>query len=203
MRAIVLVDIQNDFVHGGALPVPDGVAVIPVANALMDSFELVVATQDWHPVEHVSFASNHIGMGVGDVIDVAGLPQVLWPDHCVRDTIGADFHPNLDTSRIEAVFRKGVDPQIDSYSGFFDNARMRSTGLGDFLEDRGVSEVWLMGLATDYCVKSSALDAIDLGLATVVVEDGVRGVDLAPGDATRALDELREAGARIVQSSEA
>lgn len=203
MRALVLVDIQNDFIPGGSLAVPDGDAIVPVANVLATRFDLVVATQDWHPAEHVSFASNHRGKSPGDVIDVAGLPQTLWPEHCVQGTLGAEFHSDLDTGPVERVFRKGEDPQIDSYSGFFDNARMRATGLGDFLAERETEEVWLAGLATDYCVRFSALDSVDLGFLTVVVEDGVRGVDLQPGDSERALDELREAGVRVVGSEEA
>jgi nicotinamidase/pyrazinamidase len=197
MQALIVVDVQNDFCPGGALAVPDGDAVVPVANGLMDRFELVVASQDWHPEGHVSFASNHAGKMPGDVIDVGGMPQTLWPDHCVQGTPGAAFPPGLDTGSVDRVFQKGVDPQIDSYSAFFDNARMRATGLAAFLREAGVDEVWLCGLATDYCVKFSALDALDSGFEVVVVEDGVRAVDLVPGDGQRALDELRQAGARI------
>lgn len=200
MRALVLVDIQNDFLPGGALAVGDGDQVVPVANALSPRFDLVVATQDWHPADHRSFASNHEGRDVGEVIDLNGLPQVLWPDHCVQDTWGAEFAPELDTSRIARVFRKGVDPEIDSYSGFFDNGHRRSTGLGDWLREQGVDEVWVLGLATDYCVKFTALDARHLGFRTVVVEDGCRGVNLAPDDSEKALAALREDGVEVVRS---
>jgi nicotinamidase/pyrazinamidase len=185
------------------MAVDAGDEVVEAANSLMDAFDLVVATQDWHPPEHVSFASNHHGKRPGDVIDVAGMPQALWPDHCVQDTVGAQFHPRLQTDVVDAVFHKGVDPQLDSYSGFFDNARLRATGLGGFLSDRGADEVWLVGLATDYCIKATALDAVELGFTAVVVEDGVRAVDLAPGDGAKALDSLREAGVRVADSSEA
>lgn len=200
MRALVLVDIQNDFLPGGALAVGDGDKVVPVANALSPRFDLVVATQDWHPADHRSFASNHDGRDVGEVIDLNGLPQVLWPNHCVQNTWGAEFAPELDTSRIARVFRKGVDPEIDSYSGFFDNGHRRSTGLGDWLREQGVEEVWVLGLATDYCVKFTALDARHLGFRTVVVEDGCRGVNLAPDDSEKALAALREDGVEVVRS---
>ena len=203
MRALVLVDIQYDFLPGGSLAVPEGDAVISVANGLMDHFDLVLATQDWHPADHVSFASNHPGKKPGDMIDVAGIPQTLWPDHCVQGSHGAELHADVRTDRIDSIFRKGVDSQIDSYSAFFDNAHLRSTGLGDYLRSRGVDEVWLAGLATDYCVRFSGLDAVGLGLAAVVVEDAVRGVDLTQGDSVRALDELRQAGVRVVSSAEA
>lgn len=200
MRALVLVDIQNDFLPGGALAVRDGDQVVAVANALSPRFDLVVATQDWHPADHRSFASNHEGRDIGEVIDLNGLPQVLWPDHCVQDTWGAEFAPGLDTSRIARVFRKGVDPEIDSYSGFFDNGHRRSTGMGEWLRAQGVDEVLVLGLATDYCVKFTALDARHLGFRTVVVEDGCRGVNLAPDDSDKALAALREDGVEVVRS---
>jgi nicotinamidase/pyrazinamidase len=194
MRALLLIDIQNDFLPGGALAVPRGDEVVPVANQLMPEFHLVVATQDWHPPNHRSFASQHPGRQVGDVIELAGLPQVLWPDHCVQGTAGADFAPRLRQQEIQHVVRKGIDPAIDSYSGFFDNARRRSTGLEEYLRSRGVDEVYLVGLATDYCVRATALDARSLGFRTVVHLSGVRGVERAAGDCQRALDEMRAAG---------
>lgn len=200
MRALILIDIQNDFLPGGALAVPDGDRVIPVAHALMPAFSLVVATQDWHPLDHGSFAANHPGREPGEVITLAGAPQVLWPVHCVQHTRGAALAEGLAQASIERVFHKGVDPSVDSYSGFFDNDRRRSTGLGDYLKDRGVDSVVVLGLATDYCVKYTALDARALGLRTVVVEDGCRGVELQPGDVARALAELRDAGATVVPS---
>ncbi|MHC4199536.1 MAG: bifunctional nicotinamidase/pyrazinamidase, partial [Planctomycetota bacterium] len=132
MRALILVDLQNDFCPGGGLAVPEGDRVIPVANGLVPAFDLVVATQDWHPADHGSFASNHEGKKPGDVIDLGGLEQILWPDHCVQGTPGAEFHPDLERGRIAEVFRKGTDPAVDSYSAFFDNARRRSTGLADY-----------------------------------------------------------------------
>ena len=200
MKALILVDIQNDFVPGGALAVSEGDAVVPVANALARSgdFDLVVATQDWHPAGHESFAAAHEGHEPGQVIDLHGLDQVLWPVHCVQGTPGAEFVDALDTEAIDAVFQKGTDPTIDSYSGFYDNGRRKATGLGEWLSERGVTAVTVVGLATDYCVKFTALDAISEGFATTVVTAACRGVNLSPGDSERALEELREAGAVLV-----
>lgn len=200
MKALVVVDVQNDFMPSGTLPVSGGDAVVPVANRLMPHFEFVVATQDWHPARHASFASNHDGVAVGDVITMDGLEQVLWPDHCVQSSPGASFHSDLDVAGIDLVVRKGTDPAIDSYSGFFDNLRLRDTGLDAALRDRGVDHVVLVGLATDYCVLYTALDAIDQGYAVTVVLDGVRSVDLAPGDGERALELMRVSGCLTVDS---
>ncbi len=155
MRALILVDIQNDFMPFGALPVPDGDAVVPVANALAPLFPLVVATQDWHPPGHGSFASAHPSAKPGDVTTLGGVEQVLWPDHCVQNMPGASFHSGLDVAYITHVVRKGVDPAIDSYSAFFDNDRRSSTGLSDLLERHGVHELVVLGLATDYCVRAT------------------------------------------------
>ena len=194
MQALLLVDIQNDFLPGGTLAVARGAEVVPVVNRLMPDYRLVVATQDWHPADHRSFASQHPGKQVGDIIQLDGVEQILWPDHCVQGTNGADFAQGLQRQRIQRVFPKGTDPHIDSYSGFFDNARRRSTGLEDFLRGSGVDEVHIAGLATDYCVKFTALDAVDLGFRTVLVSEGVRGVELAAGDCQRALDQMQAAG---------
>jgi nicotinamidase/pyrazinamidase len=194
MKALILVDIQKDFLPGGALAVPDGDKVVPVANRLMPQYELVVATQDWHPPDHQSFASQHPGMSIGETTKVEGLDQVLWPDHCVQSTRGARFADALDTDGIDHVIRKGTDRMIDSYSGFFDNDHRKSTGLDEFLKQRGVTEVDVMGLATDFCVKFTALDASDLGFKTRVIIDGIRGVELAPGDCERAIAQMQERG---------
>ncbi len=202
MRALLVVDVQNDFLPGGALEVPRGDEVVGVVNGLMRRFELVIATQDWHPPDHTSFAVNHPGRRPGQEIELDGLPQMLWPAHCVARSPGADFAPGLETERFAAVFRKGTDAGIDSYSGFFDNRHLRATGLGDDLARRGVDEVWVAGLATDYCVRFTALDARGLGLRTVVVEDACRGVELQPGDVAAAIAEMREAGCRLAQSDE-
>lgn len=198
--ALILVDIQYDFIPGGALAVAEGHTVVPTANRVQPGFGLVVATQDWHPPDHGSFASNHPGKQPGEMTELGGLPQVLWPDHCVQGTRGAEFHEALDLSRVARIFRKGTDPEIDSYSGFFDNGHRKSTGLGDYLREQGISEVYVMGLATDYCVRWTALDAISLGFRTHLIEDGSRGVELNPGDVVAAVEEVRNAGGIIVTS---
>lgn len=202
MRALIVVDLQNDFMPGGALPVQHGDEVVAVANQLMSRFDCVVASQDWHPPNHGSFASHHEGRQPGDIIELAGLRQVLWPVHCVQETWGAAFHNDLNTQAIDKVFPKGEDPRIDSYSTFFDNAHRRSTGLADYLRGQGVNEVCLLGLATDYCVKFSVLDAAGEGFRVAVIEDGCRGIDLKPGDVDRAFQEMREAGALVVASDD-
>jgi nicotinamidase/pyrazinamidase len=160
----------------------------------------VVATQDWHPPDHGSFAANHPGTKPGDRIMLDGIEQILWPVHCVQDTHGAEFASSFDTKRIASVFQKGIDPRIDSYSAFFDNAHRRATGLGDYLKDRSVKDVYLLGLALDYCVKYSALDACQLGFETHVIVDACRGIALERDDLDRALDEVKKAGATLVQS---
>ncbi|MCB9287120.1 MAG: bifunctional nicotinamidase/pyrazinamidase [Lewinellaceae bacterium] len=202
MRALVVVDIQNDFCPGGALEVPEGDQVVPVANEMMKKFNLVVATQDWHPANHGSFAANHPWRRPGDVIQLNGQEQILWPMHCVQGSFGAEFVPGLDTSRFRKVFVKGTDPEIDSYSGFFDNGHKKATGLGGYLQEQGVKEVYIQGLALDYCVKYSVLDALQLGFKTHVVIDGCRGVNLEEGDSDKAVAEMREKGAIIVKSAE-
>jgi nicotinamidase/pyrazinamidase len=202
MNALILVDLQNDFLPGGALAVSDADRVIPVVNRLMDKFGLVLATQDWHPLNHGSFAANHPNKRVGEVIDLHGLPQVLWPVHCVAGTAGAEFSPMLDVSRITRVFRKGTDPTIDSYSGFFDNGHRRSTGLGEFLKEQAVSDVFVCGLATDYCVKFTALDAIGSGFRTHLIIDACRGVNLKSGDVDDAIKTMQAAGVIVTQSSD-
>lgn len=199
MKALILVDLQNDFVAPGALPVPGGEEVVPLANQLAKTFPLVVATQDWHPANHQSFASQHPGMKVGETFELNGLPQVAWPDHCIQNTTGADFLPRLNTESIDRVFKKGLDPLIDSYSGFFDNGHRHATGLGEYLKVQQVTEVVVMGLATDYCVRFTALDAVSLGFKTSLILDGCRGVDLKSGDIQRAIDEMQAAGVTLVK----
>ena len=202
MNALLVVDIQNDFLPGGALAVPDGDRVVPIINRLMDHFDLVLATQDWHPPGHGSFAASHPNRQPGDVIDLNGIPQVLWPVHCVQHSAGAAFSAELRTDRFAKIFQKGIDPNIDSYSSFFDNAKLRSTGLGDYLRQRGVQEIFVCGLATDYCVKYSVLDSKYLGIRTHVIEDACRGVNLRPDDSKDAIAEMRAAGASIIDSGE-
>ncbi|MCH2210776.1 MAG: bifunctional nicotinamidase/pyrazinamidase [Fuerstiella sp.] len=198
--ALILVDIQNDFLPGGALEVPGGDEVLPVANLLIARFDLVVATQDWHPQHHGSFASQHPGHEVGESVELAGQQQILWPDHCIQETFGAEFAPGLNTERIRHIFPKGTDPLIDSYSGFFDNGHRRATGLAGFLEGKEIRQVVIAGLATDYCVKFTAMDAVALGFETVLVEDGCRGVNLSPDDTSQALQSMTEAGISLSDS---
>jgi nicotinamidase/pyrazinamidase len=200
MRALVLVDLQYDFCPGGALAVPHGDETIAVAQRLLPRFDTVVATQDWHPRDHASFAANHPGKEPGQVIELAGRPQVLWPVHCVQETRGAELHAGLDRRRIAEVIRKGTDPQIDSYSGFFDDDHKKATGLADWLRGRGVRQLYVLGLATDYCVKATVTDACQLGFDVWVVEDGCRAVELAPGDGDRAFHAMRAAGATVIPS---
>jgi len=201
-RTLILVDIQNDFLPGGALAVPDGDLVVPVANRIMDKFDLVVATQDWHPAGHGSFASQHDGKNIGDMIELNGIPQVLWPDHCVQDTPGAEFSAALNLKGIMHVVRKGMDRGIDSYSGFFDNDHKNGTGLGDYLLQQEVEDLYIMGLATDYCVKFTALDARQLGFTTTLIKEGVRGVELNQGDCENAIQEMLDAGVRIISAED-
>jgi nicotinamidase/pyrazinamidase len=200
MRALVLVDLQYDFMPGGALAVAHGDETVAVAQQLMPKFDIVVATQDWHPQNHKSFAVNNPGTAVGQVITQHNKPQVMWPAHCVQGSHGAELHAGLERSRITAVFRKGLDSEIDSYSGFFDNGHIKSTGLADWLHAKRVSRLYVLGLATDYCVKFTVLDARDLGFETWLVEDGCRAVNLQPGDGDSALAEMRRAGATILTS---
>ncbi len=197
MDALILVDLQNDFLPGGALAVPRGDEVIPIANRLVGHFGFVVATRDWHPPDHSSFASQHPGHAVGDVIEVGGVAQVLWPDHCVQGTKGAELAAALNDAAISEIVTKGTSRDIDSYSGFFDNNQRQATGLLDILQRSGVTRVHVMGLATDYCVKFTALDALKLGFETNLVLEGCRGVDLTPGDSDRAIDEMRAAGVSV------
>ncbi|MDQ3370867.1 MAG: bifunctional nicotinamidase/pyrazinamidase [Myxococcota bacterium] len=200
MRALVLVDLQYDFMPGGALAVAHGDEVVPVAQQLITKFDWVIATQDWHPRDHASFAVNNPGTEVNQLIELDGLPQVMWPAHCVQGTRGAELHEGIDKRKISAVFRKGLDPYIDSYSGFHDNGHRKATGLGDWLAEKKITRLWVMGLATDYCVKYTVLDARQLGLEVTLVRDGCRPVELAPGDGERAIAEMRAAGASCATS---
>jgi len=201
MRTLLLIDLQNDFCPGGALAVEEGNLLIPIANALMPRFDLVLATQDWHPATHGSFAANHPWRKPGQVIDLHGLSQVLWPIHCVQESFGAEFVPTLNTAGIHKVFVKGTDPEIDSYSGFFDNGHRKATGLGDYLKAQGVDELYVMGIATDYCVKFTVLDALELGFKVNLIQDACRGVNLQAGDVEQALLDMQSAGANLISAS--
>lgn len=197
MKALILVDIQNDFLPGGALAVTGGNEIFPFVNEIQTSFDLVVATQDWHPFDHGSFAANHEGKSPGEIIELSGLSQILWPVHCVQDTNGAAFSEQLDQSKIQKVFVKGTEQDIDSYSGFFDNGRRKATGLGEYLKNLGVTEVAVVGLAADYCLKFTALDAQSLGFQTTVYKAGTRAVNLSPDDFDKAMKEMAAAGITI------
>jgi nicotinamidase/pyrazinamidase len=199
LNALIIVDLQNDFLPGGALAVPDGDAIVPVVNRLQERFPLVVATQDWHPANHGSFAVNHPGKQTFEEIELNGLPQTLWPVHCVQRTSGAALAPALRQERISKVFQKGTDPGIDSYSGFFDNGHGKGTGLAEWLKTQGVTDVYVCGLATDYCVRFTALDAVQLGFKTYLIEDASRGVNLRPNDVSDALKEVQRAGVTLLR----
>lgn len=202
MRALILVDIQNDFLPDGALPVHNGDKIIPIVNRLQPAFDVVVMTQDFHPANHGSFAENHPGLRPYDVVNLNGLQQVLWPTHCVQGTSGSEFAMKLDIRNVDRIFEKGTDPGIDSYSGFFDNGRKKATGLGDYLHAKGVTDVYVCGLATDFCVKYTALDALSLGFKTFLIEDASRGVNINEGDVKKAVAEMKAAGIAVVKSKE-
>ena len=197
-HALLIIDLQNDFMPGGALEVPSGDETVAVANEWMSRTDFVVATQDWHPHGHMSFASSHAGASVGDVVPLDGVDQFLWPDHCVQGTPGASFHSGLDVARIDQVVRKGTNPRVDSYSGFYDNAKRANTGLGSELRSRGIEKLTVLGLALDYCVKFTVLDALELGFDVDLVRSGCRAVNVAPGDGDRALEEISARGGEVI-----
>jgi len=200
-KALLLVDLQNDFCPNGALPVAEGDQVMTIANQLQPHFEHIIATKDWHPVNHISFANNHQGHHLFDVININGITQILWPTHCVQQSRGSEFHPKLNITAINKIIYKGTDKNIDSYSAFFDNAHLKSTDLHDYLQSLQITDLYIMGLATDYCVKFTALDAIKLGYRVFVIQDGCRGVANHPGDVEDAWTVMREAGVELIDSS--
>jgi nicotinamidase/pyrazinamidase len=195
-QALIVIDIQNDFCPGGALAVAEGDLIIPRVNALMAEFAVVVLTQDWHPPTHSSFASNHPGKAAFESVTMPYGEQTLWPDHCIQGSDGAMFHPALDTDPADLIIRKGFRPGIDSYSAFFENDRTTPTGLEGYLRSRGVAGVTLVGLATDYCVAYSALDATRLGFAATVLLGACRGIDLG-GSLARMVTDMRAAGVAL------
>jgi nicotinamidase/pyrazinamidase len=198
MKALIVVDLQNDFAPGGSLAVPKGHEIVPLINQLQEKFELVVATQDWHPRNHLSFASNHPGKNVYDTVLLGEVEQILWPDHCIQGEKGAMFVKGYDDRRVEAIFRKGTNPEIDSYSGFFDNGRKKSTGLGDYLKGRGVRQAYVCGLAAEFCVLYTALDAIELGFETYYLEDATRA--LSQEGFKEAKEQLLRRGGKLITS---
>ncbi len=200
MKTLIVVDVQNDFLPGGALEVPGSDAIVPVINRLIPHFDLVVAAQDWHPPGHGSFASSHPGRKPFEQTDLNGLEQTLWPDHCVQGSHGSQFSSQLDSTRFEAIFRKGTDPGIDSYSAFFDNGHRKATGLADYLRGKGAEELWLCGLAGDICVYFTALDALAEGFKVHFIRDAATPLD-AKAHAER-LKTLQEKGANVVTSDQ-
>ncbi len=199
MKALIVIDLQNDFCPGGSLAVPGGDEIVPVVNGLMKKFDFVVATRDWHPLGHVSWASTH-GRKPGELISIESGEQMLWPDHCRQGSSGADFHPGLDTGPIRAIFHKGMNPALDSYSAFFENDFKTPTGLSAFLKGSGVDEVYLCGLATDYCVFFSAMDAVKEGFRTVLIQDACRAVNIPEGSESAALNRMAETGVEIIST---
>ena len=200
MKTLILVDPQIDFMPGGALAVPDGDRIIPVINRIISGFELVVATQDWHPAVHKSFAVNHPGKKEFEIINLDGLEQKLWPPHCIQGTRGAEFHPDLQLNSVEAIFRNGMEEHIDSYSGFYDNGHRKSTGLSGYLREKGARELYFSGLAADICVYFTLLDALREGFSANLIEDAA--VPLDPQEFPNIKREILSRGGRLIQSAE-
>jgi nicotinamidase/pyrazinamidase len=200
--ALLIVDVQNDFLPGGALAVSSGDLIIPLVNLIQSKFDFIVASQDFHPADHKSFAANNSDRKVGDIIDLNGLDQFLWPVHCVQGTDGADFSKALIQENWNKIFQKGMNPEVDSYSGFFDNAKRGDTGLAKFLRENQIERVFICGLALDYCVKFTALDALNEGFETFLITDATRPVNVKPTDGENSLRELAAAGIKLITSKE-
>jgi nicotinamidase/pyrazinamidase len=198
MKALVIIDVQNDFIPGGNLPVTNGDSIVPVINSLQKHFDLVVATQDWHPKEHRSFASNNDNRKPFEKVDINGTIDTLWPDHCVQGSKGAEFHPALETEKIAAVFRKGMDPDVDSYSGFYDNGHELPTGLAGYLREKGAKEIFFCGLAADICVYYTIRDSVKEGFSSILIEDA--SIPLTPENYTLIKKELTSLGVKIIKS---
>lgn len=200
MKVLIIIDAQNDFMPGGSLAVPQGDEIIPVINQILPQFELVIATQDWHPENHISLAKNHLGKNEFESIQVEGIKQTLWPAHCIQNTSGADFHKNLQTEKIEAIFRKGTHPMIDSYSGFYDNAHLKSTGLAGYLQEKQATELYFCGLAADICVSFTVKDALKEGFDSYLIEDATKALN--EEDFAQAKRDIQALGGKIVNASE-
>lgn len=198
--ALIIVDLQYDFCPGGSLEVPEGDVIVPVVNRMAPGFPLVVASQDWHPDGHISFASQHPEKEPFDTAEINGQEWVLWPDHCVKATPGAEIHKDVDMRPVKLILRKGMDPRLDSYSVFFENDGETSTGLDAYLKGMGITDVYMCGLATDVCVYYSVMDGIRLGFRTFLVEDASRGIDTPAGSLQAAVDDMRRSGAEVVSS---
>ena len=192
MKALVIIDVQNDFLINGSLEVPGGNEVIEPINQIIKNYALVVSTKDWHPLDHISFASNHPGKKIGDVVKVNNLDQILWPEHCVQESRGSDFPTTLNIKTINKIIYKGTNSQIDSYSGFHDNAKIRSTGLSDYLRAKNVTSIDYVGLVTEYCVKFTVFDSIEEGFKTRVILKGIKGINIE--ESNKALIEIKSKG---------
>ncbi|WP_179349050.1 bifunctional nicotinamidase/pyrazinamidase [Winogradskyella pacifica] len=198
MKTLLIIDVQNDFMPSGSLPVPNGDEIVPVINKIRDKFDLVIGTQDWHPKDHISFASNHEGKSNFDVIEIHNQPQILWPDHCVQGTEGAKFHPGLNTEKFEAIFRKGTDKTIDSYSAFYDNGHLKSTGLTGYLKEKEITQLYVCGLAADICVYFSIIDALQEGFSCYFIDDASKALDTKEFETLK--KEMIAKGIQIVRS---
>lgn len=199
MKTLIIVDAQKDFMPNGSLAVPDGDAIVPVINQVIKQFDLVVATQDWHPQNHMSFASNHEGHQPFDEITIDGMDQILWPDHCVQGSDGAEIHPGVDMHAVEAIIRKGMNPAMDSYSGFYDNGHVKSTGLAGYLREKGVRKIYFCGLAADVCVYFTLKDALKENFDAVLINDATRALDSDKFE--KQLSELKSKGLELVESN--
>ncbi|SDL20193.1 nicotinamidase/pyrazinamidase [Salinimicrobium catena] len=200
MKTLIIVDAQNDFMPGGALEVREGDRIVPVINKIIPKFELVLATQDWHPAEHKSFAINHPNRKEYEIIDLNGIEQKLWPPHCIQGTPGADFHPDLQLNSVEAIFRSAMDVEVDSYSGFYDNAHLKSTGLAGFLREKGADDLYFCGLAADICVYYTIKDALAEGFKATLIEDAT--VPLIQEDYEKVRKDILARGGKIITSEE-
>lgn len=200
MKTLIIIDVQNDFIPGGSLAVPGGDEIIELINHLQKDFELIIATQDWHPAGHSSFAANHLGKKEFETIQLHNQEQVLWPVHCVQNSQGAEFSSILNTSKIEAIFRKGMNPELDSYSGFYDNAHEKSTGLAGYLKEKKAEDLYFCGLAADYCVYFSIIDALDEGFKATLIEDATKAID--PSRFEELKTEILKKGGEILNSTD-
>lgn len=200
MKTLVIVDVQNDFMPGGSLPVAGANGIIPVINQLQNHFDLIIATQDWHPQNHSSFASNHMGKNPFEKTLIGGMEETLWPDHCVQGTPGAEFTSGMETNKIAVIFRKGMNPEVDSYSGFYDNHRRVSTGLSGYLKEKGINKVYFCGLAADICVYFTIKDALKEGFSARLIEDASHPLNVAEYEKLK--KELVVKGVKIVNSKD-
>ncbi|MBN2042158.1 MAG: bifunctional nicotinamidase/pyrazinamidase [Spirochaetes bacterium] len=200
--ALIIVDVQNDFCPGGSLEVKDGDKIVPVINSIINKFDIAVATQDWHPEMHISFASSHKGKNVFDLVEVNGVDQIMWPDHCVQGTAGAELHKDIDTKKISLILRKGMDPHLDSYSAFTENDKKTITGLHGYLNAMQVSDVYICGLATDVCVYYTAMDSVKFGFNTSVLTDASRGIDNPAGSLDKTLEDMKAKDIKVITTSE-